>query len=115
MFESIFGKKSVSVISATEVKERLFNDKKFILLDVRTPEEYKEAHIPGSKLLPLNLLKHKINDIVPDKETKIAVYCLSGMRAGTASSQLTSMGYTKVSNMGGIGSWKYEIERGMHQ
>ena len=112
MFESLFGKKGYTNISQREAKERLSAAQNIVLLDVRTPEEYLESHIPKSKSLPLNQLKSKITKIVSDKNAEIIVYCLSGMRAASACSELAGMGYTNVSNMGGIQSWKYETEKG---
>lgn len=112
MFESLFCKKTNSNISPREAKERLSANKNIIVLDVRTPEEHREIRIPHSVSLPLNSLKSGIAKVAKDKDAEIIVYCLSGMRASQAYSQLASMGYTNVSNMGGIQSWKYETERG---
>ena len=112
MFEALFGKRTTRNISPREAKERLSADKNIILLDVRTQEEYREVHIPHSISLPLNELKTGIAKVTEDKDAEIIVYCLSGMRAAQACSQLVSMGYTDVSNMGGIQSWRYETERG---
>lgn len=112
MFESLWGKKGFQNISPKEAKERLSAGQRVALLDVRTPEEYREIHIPKSISLPLDQLKSGITNIASDKGTEIIVYCLSGMRAASACSQLAAMGYTSVSNMGGIQSWKYETERG---
>lgn len=112
MFESLFGKKGYTNISQREAKERLSTGQNIVLLDVRTPEEYREVHIPKSKSVPLNQLKSKITKTVSDKNAEIIVYCLSGMRAASACSELARMGYTNVSNMGGIQSWEYETEKG---
>lgn len=112
MFEFLFGNKTKNNISAREAKERLSANKNIILLDVRTPEEYRDIRIPHSISLPLDALKSGITKVTKDKDAEIIVYCLSGMRASKACRQLTSMGYTNVSNMGGIQSWKYETERG---
>lgn len=112
MFETLFGRKTTRNISPHEAKERLSANKNIILLDVRTPEEYKEIRIPHSISLPLNQLKSGITKVAKNRDTEIIVYCLSGMRASQACSQLAFMGYTNVSNMGGIQSWRYETERG---
>lgn len=111
MFTSLFGKKAYQDISTREGKERLSADKNIVLIDVRTPEEYADAHIPNSRSLPLNQLNSGISKITSDKDSEIIVYCLSGARAASACSQLCAMGYTNVSNMGGIASWKYETVR----
>jgi rhodanese-related sulfurtransferase len=112
MFGSMLGRQSSGRISPAEAKERLQSDGKVLLLDVRTPEEYRQAHIPGSVLLPLDRLRGGIAKAAKDKETEIIVYCLSGMRAAQACSELDSMGYVNVKNMGGIRSWRYGTESG---
>lgn len=112
MFEFLFGKKGYENISQVEAKKRLSSGQNIVLLDVRTPEEYREVHIPKSKLLPLNQLASRAAKLVGDKNAEIIVYCQSGVRAASACSQLAAMGYTNVSNMGGIQSWRYETESG---
>lgn len=111
MFGTLFGRTSSKTISPEKVKE-LIGGENFILLDVRTPEEYNEFHIPHSISLPLDKIKSGISKITPDKNSRIAVYCLSGARSSRACGILSSMGYSDVSNMGGINTWKYETERG---
>lgn len=113
MLQTIFGKKRVRDISQNEAKSRLNRGGNIFLLDVRTPEEYEELHIPNSISLPLDQLKSGIKKVTVDKDAEIIVYCLSGMRAAAACRQLAGMGYTNVSNMGGIQTWKYETERGI--
>lgn len=112
MFEALFQKSKVANISPREAKARLSSGKKIVLLDVRTPEEYREIRIPHSISLPLDELKAGIAKVAGEKDTEIIVYCLSGMRAARACRELGAMGYTNVSNMGGIQSWSYETERG---
>lgn len=80
-----------------------------ILVDVRGTAEFRQGHIPGSINVPLQNLED-IEDYA-DKDTPIFVYCLSGARSGRATSTLVGMGYEKVTNIGGIASYKGEIER----
>lgn len=112
MFENIFGKKGYKTIPTDEARKRLASGNNVVLLDVRTPEEYREVHIPHSISLPLDQLKSGISKNVSDKNAEIIVYCLSGMRAASACRELAAMGYTNVSNMGGIQAWMYETEKG---
>lgn len=112
MFDFLFGQKFGGSISPREAKERLASGRPILLLDVRTPEEYRQIRIPHSISLPLQSLKSGIAKVAKSKDTEIIVYCLSGARAAQACSMLTSMGYTNVSSMGGIQSWRYETERG---
>ena len=81
-----------------------------VLLDVRTTEEYKMGHIPGSKNLPLQEID-KIAFVVSDYTTPLFVYCLSGARSGRAASILKKMGYLDVKNIGGIGAYTGKVER----
>ena len=72
-----------------------------LLLDVRTPQEYREGHIPGSKNLPLQAIENAFS-LVKNKEAKLFVYCHCGERSGEAAQALRSMGYANVKNIGGI-------------
>lgn len=80
-----------------------------VLLDVRTPQEYREGHIPGSKNIPLYELRQ--TQEAAGKDTPLFVYCHSGARSREAVSMLERMGYTKVKNIGGITAYKGEVER----
>ena len=80
-----------------------------VLLDVRTPQEYREGHIPGSKNLPLQTID-KVDSIVENKDTVLYVYCHSGARSRQAVSYLQHMGYTNVNNIGGIAAYRGKVE-----
>lgn len=81
-----------------------------ILLDVRTPQEYQEGHIPDSKNIPLHALE-QITPIAADKDTPLFVYCHSGSRSRQAVSVLQQMGYSNAKNIGGISSYLGKVER----
>ena len=81
-----------------------------VLLDVRTPQEYREGHIPGSKNLPLQTID-KVDSIVENKDTVLYVYCHSGARSRQAASLLQYMGYSNVTNIGGITAYSGKVER----
>lgn len=86
-----------------------------LLLDVRTPGEYKsEGHLKNSILIPINLLESKLGEISAYKDKDIIVYCAVGGRSSRASSILSEKGFKKVYNMtGGIKEWKrlgYSVE-----
>jgi len=93
-------------ISAEEAKA-IIESEDVIILDVRTQEEYKEGHIENSVLLPVNDIADKAEEILPNNNTKILVYCRSGNRSATAAKQLIILGYTNVYDFGGINSWPY--------
>ena len=80
-----------------------------MLVDVRTPEEYREGHIPGSINVPLQ----QIEDIdleVSDMSTPLYIYCRSGARSSQATAVLQEMGYEEVHNIGGILDYKGKVE-----
>lgn len=81
-----------------------------VLLDVRTPQEYKEGHVPESKNIPLQTID-KVTSVVRTKETPLFVYCYSGSRSSRAVNVLKRMGYTNVINIGGISSYAGKVER----
>lgn len=81
-----------------------------VLVDVRTPQEYREGHISGSKNVPLQSLD-AIARVASRKETPLFVYCHSGARSRQAVGMLGRMGYTNVKDLGGIVSYTGKIIR----
>lgn len=79
-----------------------------ILLDVRTPQEYKGGHIPKSKNLPLQNIE-EADRMIKDKNIPLYVYCQSGARSMQATKLLKHMGYTDVTNIGGIVSYSGQL------
>ena len=100
-----------NTISAEEAHRRMESGSP-VILDVRTPVEYREVRLEGAKLLPVDELAARAARELPDKNAPILVYCQSGMRAGAAVKQLTRMGYTDVVSFGGIMNWPYGTVRG---
>ena len=84
----------------------------YIILDVRTAQEYSEKHIPGA----INIVNESIGteDIpeLPDKDQLILVYCRSGNRSKQASEKLVKLGYTNIVEFGGINDWTGETVSG---
>lgn len=79
-----------------------------IVLDVRTPEEYAEAHIPGAINVPNEEIGEEPIAELPDKDQIILVYCRSGNRSKQAAQKLADQGYTNVVEFGGINDWHGE-------
>lgn len=79
-----------------------------IVLDVRTPEEYAEAHIPGAINVPNEEIGEEPIAELPDKDQIILVYCRSGNRSKEAAQKLADQGYTNVIEFGGINDWHGE-------
>jgi len=94
-------------ITPAEVKTLMDGNSAFILVDVRTPEEFRERHIEGAVLIPESQIVSRAESELPDKTAMIVVYCLSGGRSSRAARTLTGMGYEKVFDMGGISGWPY--------
>ena len=80
-----------------------------VLLDVRSPQEYREGHVPGSQNVPLQQLD-KVEEVTENKDTVLYVYCHSGARSRQAVSLLNHMGYTNVHNIGGIAAYSGKVE-----
>lgn len=100
-------KVAYSKISAEQAKE-IIKREEVIILDVRTPEEYKEEHIEDALLIPDYDLKDLVEGEIPNKDEKILLYCRSGNRSKAAAKILVDMGYTNVYDFGGIIDWPYE-------
>ena len=99
---------SAPKISPEEAKKAMEGNPEIILVDVRTQEERDSKYIPGSIHIPLNTLPEAALAQIPDKNSTIYLYCLSGGRSAEAGKRLLAEGYTKVWNMGGISAWPYE-------
>ena len=81
-----------------------------VLLDVRTPPEYGNGHIPGSKNVPLQTID-KVASVAENKDTVLYVYCQSGARSRQATSVLQGMGYTNINNIGGIAAYAGKVAK----
>ena len=101
------GEAEYKKITAEEAKE-IMDTEEVIILDVRTPEEYKEEHIEGALLIPDYEHENLAESELPDKDKKILVYCRSGNRSKSAAKTLIDMEYKNVYDFGGIRSWKYD-------
>ena len=77
----------------------------YIILDVRTPEEFADKHIPGAINIPNETIGTEEIPELPDKDQLILVYCRSGNRSKQASEKLAALGYTNIVEFGGINDW----------
>ena len=98
-------------ISPEKARE-MMNHGGAVILDVRTKDEYNEAHISGAVLLPVDNVKLLAQTVLPDKAAVILVYCRSGNRSERAARMLLDMGYTSVYDFGGIQNWPYGVITG---
>ena len=83
-------------------------EKDYIILDVRTPEEFKSKHIPGAINIPNETIGTEEIPELPDKEQLIMIYCRSGNRSKQAAEKLAAQGYTNIVEFGGINDWTGE-------
>ena len=97
-------------ITAEEAKQIMDTEEGYIILDVRTQEEYDQGHIPGAILIPDTEIKAEAENVLTDKAQLILVYCRSGRRSKLAAEALVELGYTNIKEFGGIIDWPYETE-----
>ena len=92
-----------------ELQNKLNAKENFVLLDVRTQEEFDAGHIPTAILLPYDEINLKVATVLPDKEKEIVLYCRSGRRSAIAKKALVELGYKDVKDFGGISRWQGEL------
>ena len=97
-------------ITAEEAKGIMDREEGYIILDVRTQEEYDQGHIPGAIQISHEEIAEKAEDVLTDKNQLILVYCRSGRRSKIAAEILVDLGYTNIKEFGGILDWPYEVE-----
>ena len=105
-------KYSYTQISMEEAIAMMEESTDYILLDVRTHEEFAELHIPGAICVPNEEIGTDEIPELPNKEQLILVYCRSGNRSKQASEKLAALGYTNVYEFGGIIDWPGETVSG---
>lgn len=102
------GTHTPATISADQLNRKLVSGDKFLLIDVRQPQEYNAGHIHGAKLIPLG--KIKSGEFSLDRNADIVLYCRTGHRSGIAASILDSLGFTNVKHLaGGVTKWSYGL------
>lgn len=96
-------------VSMQEAVDMMADEAGYIILDVRTAQEFASGHIPGAMLLPNEDIGTEEIAQLPDKSQLILVYCRSGNRSKQAADKLVRLGYTNIVEFGGINSWPGEI------
>ena len=99
-------------VNAEEAATMMEEESGYIILDVRTAQEYSEKHIPGAINIPNETIGTEDIRELPDKEQLILVYCRSGNRSKQASEKLVKLGYTNIVEFGGINDWTGETVSG---
>jgi len=80
----------------------------FIILDVRTEEEFKARHVKGAVLIPHDEIRARAAALPKDKNKRVLVYCRRGIRSRKAAEELNGMGYANVYDLGGREQWSRE-------
>ena len=107
----VSSKTSYRQITADEAAQLMQEETGFVLLDVRTQEEYASGHIPGAICIPNETIGSEEIPELPDKDQLILVYCRSGNRSKQASQKLAEQDYTNVVEFGGINGWTGNLEK----
>ena len=97
-------------ITVIELKQRLDNGEKLLVIDVREPYEYDEFNI-GARLIPLGNLPVELHDLEEYVDNEIIVHCRSGARSAAAQDYMRKQGFEKVRNLsGGILAWQQAFQ-----
>lgn len=99
-------------IAVKEAEELMVTENNYVILDVRTWEEYHEGHIPGAICIPNETIGTNEIPELAEKDQLILVYCRSGNRSKQAAQKLVQLGYTNVVEFGGIRDWNGEVVKG---
>jgi len=100
-------------ITMQQAVEMMEKEENYIILDVRTHEEFAAGHIPGAIVIPNETIGTEEIPQLPDKDQLIMVYCRSGNRSKQASDKLVKLGYANIVEFGGIIDWPGETVSGM--
>lgn len=99
----------VRYVSMNEIVQIMNENENYIILDVRTMEEFNQGHIPNAICIPNETIDEKIVKQLPNKDQLVLIYCRSGNRSKQATKKLENLGYTNLIEFGGIIDWKGEI------
>ena len=99
----------IRYVSMNEIISIMEENENYIILDVRTIEEYDEGHIPNAICIPNETIDEDVINKLPSKDQLILIYCRSGNRSKQAANKLKKLGYTNLIEFGGIIDWKGEI------
>ena len=109
--ENIENKSTIKYVSMDEIIKIMNENNNYIILDVRTIEEYNEGHIPNAICIPNETIGEETINELTNKEQLILIYCRSGNRSKQAAAKLEKLGYINLIEFGGIIDWKGEIEK----
>lgn len=93
-------------VTAAEAKA-MIDEGGVTVVDVRTPEEYADAHIEGAVNVPNETIADAPPELLPDKDAVLLLHCRTGVRSKQAADKLVKLGYTQIYDFGGIVDWSY--------
>ena len=100
---------TIRYVSMDDIVQIMNENEDYIILDVRSIEEYNEGHIPNAICIPNETIGEETISELPNKEQLILIYCRSGNRSKQAAKKLEKLGYTNLIEFGGIIDWKGKI------
>ncbi len=107
----MFGFSRSKKLSQDEAFAQLEKDSNIQLVDVRTVEEFRDAHVEGAINIPLDTIPSQFERQFPDKNKTYFIICYSGARADDATNFITKLGYENAFNIGGVSTWRYGLVR----
>lgn len=111
LFMFMQNSRAENLLSYEQLQAKITAQEDFVLLDVRSLDEYNSGHIPTAVLLSHDEINSKAEALVSDKNKEIVVYCRSGRRSAIAAEALAKLGYTNVQDFGGISRWQGSLEK----
>lgn len=91
----------VTDISQADLMQRIKSNHAGLILDVRSPQEYAEGHVPGAINIPHNQIGSRLAEIGSQKDKDIILYCEIGGRASAAANTLQAAGFNKLLHLDG--------------
>lgn len=104
-------KSRVHEFGIDEFLKRLQAGERYVILDVREDNEWANGHVPGAHHLGRGVIERDIEQLLPEMDTPIVLYCGGGFRSALAADNLQKMGYTNVTSLDG--GWRGWTERGL--
>jgi rhodanese-related sulfurtransferase len=104
-------KPRIKETNIADVKKRMDNGEKFLLVDVRDDHEWANGHLPGAVHMSRGLIERDIEVKVPETSSKMILYCGGGFRSALVADNLQKMGYSNVESMDG--GWRGWLEAGL--
>jgi len=95
----------IKKLSHQQAIEAMLNDSSIVLVDVRTPQEFNEGHVSGAINIPLDTIETSFESQFQDKNVQLFIICRSGNRSAQAAVMLQKLGYTDITDIGGIINW----------